>query len=539
MIDIATNALKPAAGVTWERFRKYCQHYPTIGLTLDISRMPFDESFLEEMQPRLQRAFAEMQALEQGAIANPDEKRMVGHYWLRTPELSPTPEIRQAIEENLRDVKRFAADVHSGVIRGAGGQFKNVLLIGIGGSALGPQFVAHALGHPKTDKMSMHFFDNTDPDGIDRVLASIGTSSLGQTLSIVISKSGGTKETANGMKEARAAYARAALRFEEHAVAITMADSHLDKQSISEQWLRRFPMWDWVGGRTSQLSAVGLLPAALQGINIDTFIGGARACDALTRQSEGLRNPAAQLALMWFAAGGGKGSKDMVIVPYKDRLELLSRYLQQLIMESVGKATDRDGKTVNQGISVFGNKGATDQHSYIQQLRDGIDNYFITFIEARKDRTGASMFVDDSVSSGDYLHSFLTGTRNAITEAHRGVLTIAVDEVSGFSVGVLVALFERCVGLYASLININAYHQPGVEAGKRGATDAIGLRSKVLCALREQRGMYLSVEHIASDLEVVYGLDSIQWICDCLADNACSGIQRLINRRNDVLFRAV
>ncbi len=226
--------------------------------------MNVDDAFFAAMEPKIQKAFADMDALEKGAIANPDEKRMVGHYWLRNPALAPTAEIRQEIEQTLVKIKDFAAKIHSGAIRGAGGEFKNFLLIGIGGSALGPQFVAQALGNPRKDKLKPFFFDNTDPDGMNRTLAAIGKK-LNRTLCIVISKSGGTKETRNGMLVAQAAYEKAGLNFGQHAVAVTMFGSELDKYTLANQWLERFPMWDWVGGRTSELSAVGLLPAALQG----------------------------------------------------------------------------------------------------------------------------------------------------------------------------------------------------------------------------------------------------------------------------------
>ncbi len=146
-------------------------------------------------------------------------------------------------------------------------------------------------------------------------------------------------------------------------------------------------MWDWVGGRTSQTSAVGLLPAALQGLDIDGLLAGAREMDVATRSRELAKNPAALLALAWHHAGSGKGAKDMVVLPYKDRLELFSRYLQQLVMESLGKEKDLDGR-VQQGLAVYGNKGSTDQHAYVQQLRDGVANHFVLFIEVLKDRAG-------------------------------------------------------------------------------------------------------------------------------------------------------
>ena len=267
----------------WQRFQKHYTEFPTLGLAVDVSRMNFGDDFIPQLQPQLDRAFAAMTALEGGAIANPDEKRMVGHYWLRNPALTPVPELRQEIEGTLLAIEQFVAEVHAGeTVRGAGGPFKRLLVVGIGGSALGPQFVAHALGQPDRDRMAVHFFDNTDPDGFDRVLAKL-SGHLKETLVLVISKSGGTKETRNGMLEAKAAYARGGLRFEAHAVAVTGLGSELDKYADQHGWLRRFPMWDWVGGRTSVCSAVGLLPAALQGLAIRELLAGAKACIAIAK----------------------------------------------------------------------------------------------------------------------------------------------------------------------------------------------------------------------------------------------------------------
>src|SRR5438552_4301999 len=212
----------------WLRFQRYYSQFPSLGLALDLSRMNFPDDFFPSMEARLQRAFAAMAELEKGAIANPDENRMVGHYWLRNPALAPTPAISKEIENTIAAIKTFAAEVHTGTLRTSTGIFKRLLVIGIGGSALGPQFVSHALGNPTSDKLSVHFFDNTDPDGMDNTLAEIG-GELGQTLCIVISKSGGTKETRNGMLEADAAFRSMGLSFSAHAVAITGVGSELDK----------------------------------------------------------------------------------------------------------------------------------------------------------------------------------------------------------------------------------------------------------------------------------------------------------------------
>ena len=510
---------------TWQTFKQFYWEFPTIELALDLSRMGIKEGFFRKMEPRIQRAFKAMAAVEKGAIANPDEGRMVGHYWLRNSRIAPDRAIQKEIDLTLKSIKAFTRKAHSGVIRGKGGKFQNLLLIGIGGSALGPQFVSQALGSPRTDKLRPYFFDNTDPDGMQRVIETIG-SNLRKTLCIVISKSGGTKETRNGMLEAKTAYERLGLKFEQHAVAITGPGSELDHYANSNKWIQRFPMWDWVGGRTSELSAVGLLPAALQGIHIDELLRGARECDELTRSHVTVKNPAALLALSWYHAVGGVGAKNMVVLPYKDRLELLSKYLQQLIMESLGKESDLIGNVVNQGITVLGNKGSTDQHSYIQQLRDGLSDFFVTFIEVLIDQKGAGVCVEPDVTSGDYLSGFLLGTRQALHEAKRPSVCLTVKDVTPFSVGLLVALYERAVGLYASLININAYHQPGVEAGKKAAANVLALQKAIVTHLRSNKGKAFTAQTLARAVNAGDQAEHIFKICQRLAANRSRGIEK-------------
>ena len=524
-MDSVRTMTQTDSNIIWERFKSYYTEFPSIGLGLDISRMNFTGEFIEQIKPRLAKAFVAMDELEVGAIANPDENRMVGHYWLRNSALAPTEEIRQAIDQTLASIKAFAAKIHSGEIHGTDGPFENMLIIGIGGSALGPQFVAHALSQPGKDKMTPWFIDNTDPDGIDRIKASLANS-LGNTLVIVISKSGGTKETRNGMLEMKAAFKAAELNFADHAVAITGEGSNLDKIAKDEGWIQRFPMWDWVGGRTSETSAVGLLPAALQGFDIDEFLEGAAACDAVTRAKSLEKNPAAQLAAMWYHAGGGHGHKDMVVLPYKDRLEFFSRYLQQLIMESLGKERDLDGNVVNQGITVYGNKGSTDQHAYVQQLREGSNNFFVTFVRVLNDREEPSMEVEEGVTAGDFLDCFYLGTRKALYDNERESITINITNVNELNIGLLVALFERAVGYYSFLINVNAYHQPGVEAGKKAAAEIIGLQAKIISYLNINSDYSHSVQAITDEIEGVGSQEEVFLICLHLSANQGRGIKK-------------
>jgi len=463
----------------WQRYQDWLYYHPALGIYLDISRMRFDDALVESLQPKFDKAFADMEALEAGAIANPDEDRMVGHYWLRDSDRAPSPDLKEAIEAGLTQIEDFARKIHSGEIKPPeADRFTDLLSVGIGGSALGPEFVAEALA-PLDAPMQVHFIDNTDPAGIDRVMTQL-QDRLKSTLVLVTTKSGGTPETRNGMLEVKHAFDQAGLNFPAHAIAVTMQGSSMDKFAVEQHWLAEFPMFDWVGGRTSEMSAVGLLPAVLQGIDIRAMLAGAAEMDEATRVKDLKQNPAALLALAWYASGHGKGEKDMVILPYKDSLLLFSRYLQQLIMESLGKELDLDGKRVNQGIAVYGNKGSTDQHAYVQQLREGIANFFITFIEVLEDRQGPSIEVEPGATSGDFLSGFYQGTRQALYENGRESVTITIPQVNPRIVGALIALYERAVGLYASLVNINAYHQPGVEAGKKAAAAILDLQRKVV-----------------------------------------------------------
>ncbi len=499
---------------TWQEVRYRSCDCPRLGLRLDTSRMGFDPAFIDRMRQPLVQALRDMQALERGAIANPDENRRVGHYWLRAPWLAPTASLTRAIEAASQQIAEVAEGVRDGTIVSVDGdRFHELVVIGIGGSALGPQLLADALCDSGSDGLRPHFLDNTDPDGMDRVLDALADR-LDRVLFLVISKSGGTAETRNAMLVAQARMAAHGASFAAQAMAITGESSALDRMAQQQGWLARLPMWDWVGGRTSITSAVGLLPAALMGIDTSELLAGAAACDEATRLDSAddealLSNPAALLALAWYRATDGRGARDMVLLPYRDRLMLFSRYLQQLVMESLGKAEDRQGNAVAQGIAVYGNKGSTDQHAYVQQLRDGLDNFFVTFIEVLEDGGGdaARVEVEDGVTSGDYLRGFFLGTRRALDERGRLSLTLTVPRVDAWTLGVLIALYERAVGLYASLIDVNAYHQPGVEAGKKAAATVLALQRAVVGHLAS--GGSGTAEEVAqalgeSDIETVF-----------------------------------
>ena len=387
-------------------------------------------------------ALAAMAALEGGAMANPEEERQVGHYWLRDPSLAPHAEIQTAIRESWAAIE--ALDVTG---------FDTVLQVGIGGSALGPELAIDALA--QRGARQFHILDTVDPSGIRRILDEID---LKRTVVIVASKSGNTLETRAATRIVESAFAVSGLTFEDHAVAITSPGSPLAKHA--EGWRATLPVWSWVGGRTSITSAVGLLPMYLCGIDIHAFLEGARQMDAWTR-SPAEDNPAAQLAALWANSANHTAS----ILPYCEGLRLLGRYLQQLVMESLGKASSRSGEPRNFGLTVLGNKGSADQHALVQQLREGPHGVINHFVHVGHSHETDPLFRDAS----DLQFSLMLGTQHALAEVNQPVISIGVPALDARNLGAIIALFERTVGLTAELLDINAYNQPGVESGKREA----------------------------------------------------------------------
>lgn len=402
--------------------------------------------------PRVAKAAGDLRLLEAGSIANPSEQRRVGHYWLRNPAMAPDG-LAEVIRKDRLAVLDFAESIRQG------GYFRDVLLLGIGGSALGPQFLQDALD----EQQGLRFFsiDNTDPAGAHRTLREV---ELDRTLVLVVSKSGGTAETRNALRLTQAVFAEKGVDFASHAVAITMQGSALDEEAKSGGWLQRFPQWDWVGGRTSISSSVGMLPAVLMGLDTKAFLDGCSQMDSWCREKDW--NPATALAAVWYRQAMQHQRKTLVFLPYNDRLLLMGRYFQQLIMESIGKPVDG----VGWGLSVLGNKGSTDQHALVQQLREGSNDFFASFV-AVLDKTDDDLPVQGHRTAGDYLIALLLGTRRALTQAGRSSYTLVVPRIDELRLGAIVALHERAVGAYASMLGINAYDQPGVEAGKRCAEE--------------------------------------------------------------------
>ena len=470
---------------TWiKRNQDYTLVDPESGFTVNFAGMKFNQAKLDGMKDLFARATREMKKIESGAIKNPDEKRQVTHFSDRKA---------YAGSPLFKDVEKFAADLRGGKIKGSTGKkFEYAVINGIGGSALGPQLMQFAVNGPYWNELSdakrdgwlrIYFLDNTDAAGVADVLKAV---ELDKTLVVNISKSGGTQETKNNMISMEAAFTAAKLKWNAHAAAITMKGSELDKVARGGKWLKVMEMAESIGGRTSETSIVGHLPAALAGVDFKNFLAGACHMDDWTRNKDYCVNPAYMLAAMWYIAGKGKGDRNMVIVPYSDRLLLLSRYFQQLVMESLGKELDLDGKVVHQGLNVFGNKGGTDAHAFIQQLNDGRDDFFVTFIEVLED--ALPLPIDGKIAMGDFLHGFEAGLSAALRSKGRQTIEMTIERVNTFNLGMIIALYERAVAVYAEFININAFHQPGVQAYKLASKGMIGLLKDVEDKLGKLKG---------------------------------------------------
>lgn len=495
------------------------------GFTLDISGMSFSDQDFASLAEKIPAAHAEMQKIEAGEIKNQDEGRKVTHF---------TDRMTYNGSAEFKEVNAFAEALRTGITKGSTGKkFEYAVINGIGGSALGPQLVQFAINGPYWNELpelkrngflKIYFTDNTDTAGVKDILNVVD---LDQTLVVSISKSGGTQETKNNLTAFESAYKEAGLDFAKHAAAITMKGSKLDKYASDAGWLKIFPMAESIGGRTSETSIVGHLPADLAGIDFTSLLDGACHMDELTRHPDLGENPAYLLAANWYLAGKGKGDKNMIIVPYSDRLVLLSRYLQQLVMESLGKELDRDGNVVHQGLNVFGNKGGTDAHAFIQQLNDGRNDFFITFIEVMKDPM--DILIGDGIFMGDYLHGFQGGLATALKNKGRQVIQMRIRKADSFNLGMLIALYERAVAFYAELININAFHQPGVEAYKKASTAIIDLFHTVQEKLPSLAGCEGTAEELAEKAGLTDCLADFESILAKFAENDRPG--KLVTRR--------
>ncbi len=360
----------------------------------------------------------------------------------------------------VQDIILTAQEIRAG--------FENFVVLGIGGSALGPIAVNHALAFGKDSGVKLFVEDNIDPESMQRLLGM----DMKKTMFNVISKSGKTSETMAQLMAVAARLKGEGLKLSEHVIATTDADKGNLVKIAREEGLKTFIIPDDVGGRFSEMTPVGLLAAAVCGIDIKAMLEGAAYMEQMCSAEN---NPASVFALL-HVLGMKRGINISVMMPYADSLKYISDWYAQLWAESLGKRMSNDGSEVYAGQTPVKALGVTDQHSQIQLYTEGPYDKIVTFLKVEKFRcdTGipeAFEYVDDLAflggkTFGELLEAERSATEYALVKAGRPSITITLEQVNEFAIGALLQFFEIATAYAGEMLDINAFDQPGVEEGK-------------------------------------------------------------------------
>ncbi len=366
-------------------------------------------------------------------------------------------------EETIEKVKSFA--------KAAKDKYEHIIVFGIGGSSLGTICLQQSLTHLFKSK-KLHVIDNIDPIMIKEMEDIID---YNKTLFIIITKSGGTPETLSEYFYIREKCNEAGLDPKEHFVFITDPKKGLLREIANEENIPSFEIPENVGGRFSVLTPVGLLPAALMGLEIDQLITGAKTMRQKFLDKNIENNAPFRLATMQYLLEK-KGKTLNVLMPYSQKLIRLSDWYRQLLAESIGKRHDNDGKEVFTGLTPINALGVTDQHSQAQLYNEGPNDKFFIFIDVKDFGTDMeipnlkpqSPTVDflQNVSFRKLMHTEKKGSEQALTKNDRPNITITVDSVSEETLGEVFMLFEASIAFLGEFYNIDAFNQPGVELSK-------------------------------------------------------------------------
>ena len=377
-------------------------------------------------------------------------------------------------QETAWYVKEYAALVKN--------RFENLLILGIGGSALGGMAVCHALLRPYWNYLSkeerngyprIFFLDNVDPDSTVSLLSHLD---LKKTLVNVITKSGDTTEImAQYMIIKNMLEKELGDDYRKNIVATTDMRSGILRQISEQEGYKTFVVPDDVGGRYSVFSAVGLLPFALTGIDIDEVSNGIKDMDLALKNTDIRQNIAAQNALIHHLLDTKKGKHISVMMPYSSRLKYISDWYTQLWAESLGKQYNLEGNIVFNGQTPLKALGATDQHSVLQLFNEGPNDKIINFIRVKEfdntleipkifEYTGIGYLGGKSINQ--LIDAEADSTKVTLTDNKRPNVTITIDKIDAYNIGQLLYMFEVQTAISASLYNINGFNQPGVEQSK-------------------------------------------------------------------------
>ncbi|MBI5180197.1 MAG: glucose-6-phosphate isomerase [Nitrospirae bacterium] len=363
-------------------------------------------------------------------------------------------------------------------------EFDNFVLIGIGGSSLGPKALHKALNPPYYNELpkekrkgcpKIYFLENVDPDSLNAVLDAID---LKKTVFNVITKSGSTSETMANFLLVRERLVEAVgkEKAKRHIIATTDSKKGSLRRLVETEGYKSFEVPEKVGGRFSVFTPVGLFPAAVSGIDIKQLLSGAAYMDKFCSSDNVWQNPAYMSAALQYISATVRGKNITVLMSYADALESIGDWFCQLWAESLGKKNAIDGKVVNAGQTPVRAIGTNDQHSQIQLYMEGPNDKTITFIRIEKFRNELLMprvSIDgDSLSylggrtMNELIHAEQTATELALTKSRRPNSRIALSEVSPYTIAALLYMFEVQTAFSGGLYNINPFDQPGVEEGK-------------------------------------------------------------------------
>lgn len=383
--------------------------------------------------------------------------------------------------DTVKEIKRIAEKIRSSC--------ESFVILGIGGSALGPIAVHQALCHLRYNELPrekrngprLYVEDNVDPERMSSLLDVIDPSA---TVFNVITKSGSTSETMSQLLIVSDMLKRTVGEgWTEHIVATTDEKKGNLIKIAGELGLETLYVPDGVGGRFSELSPVGLLCAAVCGIDIDALLDGARFMDELCENGNIFENPAYMSAALEVLAMK-KGCNISVMMPYADSLKFMTDWYAQLWAESLGKLADNDGRIVRTGQTPVKAMGVTDQHSQVQLYTEGPFDKTVTFVGVDKYRTEVKIphafdhIPNVAFLSGHTLNELIkaeqAATEYAVRKSGHLSKTITLPEVNAFTVGQLLYMLEVQTAFAGELLNINAFDQPGVEEGKNATYALLG-----------------------------------------------------------------
>jgi glucose-6-phosphate isomerase len=488
--------------------KQQLNHYrcDAAGLSLDYSRHWVNEEILDLLLklPELSQLRDKINHLFNGSVVNPTENRPALHTSLRSSETADAPQI-DVINEGLIRLEKLCADIKSGKLRGANNTtITDVVNIGIGGSDLGPRMVNEALIPYNTGDVSVHFVANIDPNDIHDQLANLNPDN---TLFVLASKSFSTQETLQNGQCAMQWLTQSGINSDQvskHFIAITTNTEAAIKFGIREELI--LPLWQWVGGRYSLWSTIGLPIALANGTDVfRRLLKGAEAMDQHFRCSDWKDNAPVMLAIIEILYVNFFDSQSVAVIPYDQRLNNFPTYLQQLTMESNGKSCDLEGNTIGYETSptIWGCAGSNGQHSFHQLFHQGTSLIPVDFILPLKSQNdlnnqhqllvanclSQSMALtqgkDLSTATQELLNQGLSQQQAESLAPHK-VITgnkphsiVSYESTTPEILGALIALYEHKVYTQSVIWNINAFDQWGVELGKQiGATVENALNGK-------------------------------------------------------------